>query len=58
MSSLRVFITGQNLLTFTKYSGPDPEIGQITSSNTLSRGVDIGTYPQAQTFTAGINITF
>ena len=58
MSSLRVFITGQNLLTFTKYSGPDPEIGQITSTNTLSRGVDIGTYPQAQTFTAGINITF
>lgn len=58
MSSLRVFITGQNLLTFTKYSGSDPEIGQITSTNPLSRGVDIGTYPQAQTFTAGINITF
>ena len=58
MSSLRVFITGQNLLTFTKYSGSDPEIGQITSTNPLSRGVDIGTYPQAQTLTAGINITF
>jgi len=58
MSSLRVYITGQNLLTFTKYSGSDPEIGQISSTNTLSRGVDIGTYPQAQTITAGVNITF
>jgi len=58
MSSLRVYVTGQNLLTFTKYSGADPEIGQISSTNYLSRGVDIGTYPQAKTFTAGINITF
>jgi len=58
MSSLRVYVTGQNLLTFTKYSGSDPEIGQISSTNTLSRGVDIGTYPQAQTITAGVNITF
>jgi hypothetical protein len=45
-------------LTFTKYTGSDPEIGQISSTNTLSRGVDIGTYPQAQTITAGVNITF
>ena len=58
MNNLRVFVTGQNLLTFTKYSGSDPEIGQISSTNYLSRGVDIGTYPQAKTFTAGINITF
>ena len=58
MSSLRVYVTAQNLLTITKYSGSDPEIGQISSTNYLSRGVDIGTYPQAQTLTAGINITF
>ena len=58
MTNLRVFVTGQNLLTFTKYSGSDPEIGQISSTNYTSRGVDIGTYPQAKTFTAGINITF
>lgn len=58
MTNLRVFVTGQNLFTFTKYSGSDPEIGQISSTNYLSRGVDIGTYPQAKTFTAGINITF
>jgi TonB-linked SusC/RagA family outer membrane protein len=58
MSGLRVYVSGENLLTFTNYSGPDPEIGQITTSNTLSRGVDMGTYPQAKTVTAGINITF
>jgi len=62
ISSLRVYVTGQNLLTFTKYTGSDPEIGQLpsnsSSASTLSRGVDIGTYPQAKTFTAGINITF
>lgn len=54
----RVYVSGQNLLTFTKYSGADPEIGQISSTNYLSRGVDIGTYPQAKVLSAGINITF
>lgn len=58
MQKLRVFMTGQNLLTFTNYSGSDPEVGQITSTNYLSRGVDIGTYPQAMTITGGVSITF
>lgn len=58
MSKVRIYLTGQNLLTFTKYSGADPEIGQIDEDNTLSRGVDIGTYPQARTITGGISITF
>ncbi len=58
MSNVRIYVTGQNLLTFTKYSGADPEVGQIDEDNTLSRGVDIGTYPQARTITGGISITF
>lgn len=58
MQKVRVYVTGQNLLTFTSYSGADPEVGQISATNTLSRGVDIGTYPQAMTFTGGISITF
>lgn len=58
ITNLRIFVAGQNLLTWTKYSGSDPEIGQISSTNYLSRGVDIGTYPQAKTITAGINISF
>ncbi len=58
MTGLRIFVSSDNLLTFTHYSGLDPEIGQLTSSNTLSRGVDLGTYPQALTVVAGMNITF
>ncbi|MDD3321133.1 MAG: TonB-dependent receptor [Paludibacter sp.] len=58
MSSMRIYISSNNLLTFTNYSGSDPEIGQLTSDNTLSKGVDIGAYPQAKTVVAGINITF
>jgi len=58
VNRLRVYISGQNLFTITKYSGADPEIGQISSTNYLSRGVDIGTYPQARIFTGGINVTF
>lgn len=58
MQKVRVYVTGQNLLTFTSYSGSDPEVGQISSTNYLSRGVDIGTYPQAMTFTGGVSITF
>ncbi|MFT3995517.1 MAG: TonB-dependent receptor [Dysgonomonas sp.] len=58
MQKVRVYVTGQNLLTFTSYSGADPEVGQISATNTLSRGVDIGTYPQAMTFIGGVSITF
>jgi hypothetical protein len=48
-SSFRFYVSGQNLLTFTKYSGFDPEVG--------NSGVDSGTYPVARVFSAGVNIT-
>jgi hypothetical protein len=54
----------QNLLTFTKYSGLDPEIGTYTPDFTntpsyLDLGVDKGgTYPQARTWFFGINASF
>lgn len=57
VQKMRLFVSAQNLLTFTKYSGADPEIGQISGTNYLSRGVDIGTYPQAKIFSGGISIT-
>ena len=47
----RVYISGNNLLTLTKYDGYDPEIGGG------SYGIDRGIYPQARSFMAGINIT-
>ncbi len=48
----RIFVSGNNLLTITKYTGYDPEIGGG------SYGIDRGFYPQARSFTAGLNLTF
>ncbi|PWE01088.1 SusC/RagA family TonB-linked outer membrane protein [Marinilabilia rubra] len=58
VKALKVYFSGQNLWTKTDYSGADPEIGQRSSTNYLSRGVDIGTYPQAQVYTFGVKMQF
>ena len=54
ISSLRVYVAAENLLTFTKYHGFDPEI----SSGGTSLGIDRGVYPQAKTWTVGVNLAF
>ena len=54
VENLRVFVMSENLATWTRYWGFDPEI----SSGGTSLGVDRGIYPQARTFTVGFNITF
>ena len=51
-SKLRLYVTGENLLTLTKYTGYDPEIG----GNTL--GIDRGYYPQSRSFMFGANVQF
>jgi TonB-linked SusC/RagA family outer membrane protein len=53
----RLYLTGQNLFTFTKYSGMDPEIGFGNDTNNMS-GLDLGYYPSAKTYLVGINLTF
>ncbi len=58
IGSMMVYVSGQNLWTLTNYSGADPEIGQRSLDNYLSRGVDIGTYPQAKTMVMGVKINF
>ncbi len=58
VSNLKLYVSAQNLLTFTKYSGADPEIGQVSSTNYLSRGVDLGIYPQSKTFVMGVKLEF
>ncbi|MCC7466074.1 MAG: TonB-dependent receptor [Saprospiraceae bacterium] len=55
--NLSVYATGQNLLTFTNYSGFDPEVNAFGLSAT-ELGVDYGTYPQARTLTFGVNAEF
>ena len=53
VSRLRLFTMAENLFTWTRYWGFDPEIG----SGSTSMGVDYGVYPQARTYTIGFNIT-
>lgn len=57
MSRLRVYGTAQNLYTFTKYSGYDPEIGSF-NQNPLLSGIDNGRYPSPRTFSLGVNVEF
>ena len=54
VSRFRVFARAENLFTWTKYWGFDPEIG----SGSTSLGVDYGVYPQARTYTVGLNVSF
>jgi TonB-dependent starch-binding outer membrane protein SusC len=53
--SARLFVTGQNLLTFTNYSGMDPEVNYAGADN-LRIGTDFFTHPHARTISLGINL--
>lgn len=55
--SLRVYISGQNIHTWTNYSGYNPEVSS-RSSDPLSPGIDYGNYPVPRVYSAGINMTF
>jgi TonB-linked SusC/RagA family outer membrane protein len=57
LSSARVYVSGQNILTFTNYSGLDPELTG-TASNNLTKGVEFFTPPSPRVFTAGFNVSF
>ena len=60
LQKLRLFFTVQNLYTFTKYSGMDPEVGTSTddSSYGWGKGVDLGFYPSPRTLMFGASIKF
>jgi TonB-dependent starch-binding outer membrane protein SusC len=55
VSNLRVYFTAQNLVTFTKYPGFDPE---INSGSNLAQGIDNGQYPQSKLYMFGIQLHF
>ena len=55
IENFRVYINAQNPITWTKYSGFDPEVG---SDNPFDRGLDRGNYPVTANYSAGISITF
>jgi TonB-linked SusC/RagA family outer membrane protein len=57
IQNLRLYVTGQNLITWTNYLGYDPEVSADPFSST-GFGRDFGVYPQARTYTVGINANF
>lgn len=54
LSSLRVYLSGQNLITWTKYSGYDPEVS--TRNSALTRGFDYSSYPKTTSYTFGVKL--
>ncbi|MFT4154256.1 TonB-dependent receptor [Parafilimonas sp.] len=64
VSQCKLYLTCENLLTFTKYSGYDPDVSafsgasQSTTDQNTAPGVDFGTYPQSRDFIIGLNVTF
>jgi hypothetical protein len=63
LKSARIYVTANNLITITNYSGFDPEVDHFTGVNGgensgLLRGYDYGSYPQSRSYRIGINLTF
>jgi iron complex outermembrane receptor protein len=58
-STLRVFVTGQNLFVITDYNGYDPEVNTDRNINDVtSYGIDYLSYPKARSFIFGLNLSF
>ncbi len=57
VTRLQPYLTATNLLTWTNYSGMDPEVNQWGNSGSV-QGIDWGTYPHSKTYTLGINVEF
>ena len=55
---LRFYVQAQNLVTFTSYTGLDPEVGSKGGGKDWESGIDLGLYPTARTYTIGASIKF
>ena len=58
LASARIFLTGVNLLTFTKYNGSDPEVNADFLAGNIGQGNDFYSAPQLRTYTLGASIGF
>jgi len=56
--TVRLTVTGRNILTFTKYTGFDPEISSGTSNSAFDRGVDHSSVPNTKSYQLGLNLGF
>jgi len=57
-SKFRLYVAGNNIYTFTKYKGMDPEIGFGNVNQSWAKGIDVGYYPQPRTYMMGLNVNF
>lgn len=58
VKNFRVYVSAQNILTFTKYSGYDPEVGNRTPDTSLTNGIDFAVYPTPKAFQIGLQVGF
>jgi len=59
VSNFKIYVSAQNILTFTKYTGFDPEVGnRAPGSSSLTNGIDYAVYPQPKGYQVGINVNF
>jgi TonB-dependent starch-binding outer membrane protein SusC len=58
INSARLFVSGQNLLLFTPYTGYDPEVNTFEGAGQLPQGLDFFPFARPRTFSAGLNISF
>jgi hypothetical protein len=57
LSLARIYVSGQNLITWTDYSGFNPDVSSISLGN-VNRGIDVGSYPLAKAVTFGLNLSY
>lgn len=57
-ANLKLYCTGENLFTITRYSGYDPEVSAFGHNSNTAIGVDFGSYPQTRSIIFGLNATF
>lgn len=58
INDIQVYASGQNLLTFTKYSWWDPEVNSFGGSSSTSQGIDFNSYPSSKSYTFGVRFGF
>jgi len=58
LSKLQLILSGRNILTFTKYTGSDPEVSSGVTNSSYDRGVDGNTIPNIKSYQVGLNVAF
>lgn len=58
INDIQVYASGQNLLTFTKYSWWDPEVNSFGGASSTSQGIDFNSYPSSKSYTFGVRFGF